>query len=187
MSFTNQNEKVTQLQALEIAREYIENNQEIPNELSRILFPPEKREYELIYWGKESKQEILSNIIPVPLQTDRLFPPNSTYNEGEWINKLIFGENLQILKTLIQMKNEGQLKNEDGTDGVKLIYIDPPFATRKEFKARGEEQIAYADKLSGAAFIEFIRKRLILAKELLAGARPARQRLQVDIICLQSM
>lgn len=90
------------------------------------------------------------------------------YNEGEWINKLIFGENLQILKTLIQMKNEGQLKNEDGTDGVKLIYIDPPFATRKEFKARGEEQIAYADKLSGAAFIEFIRKRLILAKELLA-------------------
>ena len=168
MSFTNQNEKVTQLQALEIAREYIENNQEIPNELSRILFPPEKREYELIYWGKESKQEILSNIIPVPLQTDRLFPPNSTYNEGEWINKLIFGENLQILKTLIQMKNEGQLKNEDGTDGVKLIYIDPPFATRKEFKARGEEQIAYADKLSGAAFIEFIRKRLILAKELLA-------------------
>lgn len=168
MSFTNQNEKAIQLQALEIAREYIENNQEIPNELSRILFPPEKREYELIYWGKESKQEILSNIIPVPLQTDRLFPPNSTYNEGEWINKLIFGENLQILKTLIQMKNEGQLINEDGTDGVKLIYIDPPFATRKEFKARGEEQIAYADKLSGAAFIEFIRKRLILAKELLA-------------------
>lgn len=168
MSFTNQNERATQLQALEIAREYIENNQEIPNELSRILFPPEKREYELIYWGKESKQEILSNIIPVPLQTDRLLPPNSTYNEGEWINKLIFGENLQILKTLIQMKNEGQLKNEDETDGVKLIYIDPPFATRKEFKARGEEQIAYADKLSGAAFIEFIRKRLILAKELLA-------------------
>lgn len=167
MSFTNQNERATQLQALEIAREYIENNQEIPYELSRILFPPEKREYELIYWGKESKQEILSNIIPVPLQTDRLFPPNSTYNEGEWINKLIFGENSQILKTLIQMKNEGQLKNEDGTDGVKLIYIDPPFATRKEFKARGEEQIAYTDKLSGAAFIEFIRKRLILAKELL--------------------
>lgn len=31
----------------------------------------------------------------------------------------------------------------------------------------GEEQVAYADKLSGAAFIEFIRKRLILARELL--------------------
>ena len=168
MNYSKYQEKTVKLRALEMIREYIENDKEIPNDFSRILFPPEKREYELIYWGKESKQEILSNIIPVPLQTDRLFPPNSTYNEGEWINKLIFGENLQILKTLIQMKNEGQLKNEDGTDGVKLIYIDPPFATRKEFKARGEEQIAYADKLSGAAFIEFIRKRLILAKELLA-------------------
>lgn len=168
MILASNKDKAAKLEVLELAREYIENNQDIPNELSRILFPPEKREYELIYWGKESKQEILSNIIPVPLQTDRLFPPNSTYNEGEWINKLIFGENLQILKTLIQMKSEGKLKNQDGTDGVKLIYIDPPFATRKEFKARGEEQVAYADKLSGAAFIEFIRKRLILAKELLA-------------------
>ena len=51
MSYTNQNKKAIQLQALEVAREYIENNQEIPNELSRVLFPPEKREYELTYWG----------------------------------------------------------------------------------------------------------------------------------------
>ncbi|MBR2303461.1 MAG: site-specific DNA-methyltransferase, partial [Clostridia bacterium] len=117
MNYQNNHEKAMKLEALELAREYIENNQEIPADFSRILFPPEKREYELIYWGKESKQEILSNIIPVPLQTDRLFPPNSTYDENKWVNKLIFGENLQILKTLIQMKKEGQLKNEDGTDG----------------------------------------------------------------------
>lgn len=167
MSYTNQNKKAIQLQALEVAREYIENNQEIPNELSRVLFPPEKREYELTYWGKESREQILSQTIPVPLQEDRNFPPNATVNSNEWINKLIFGENLQILKTLIQMKKDGKLKNTDGTDGVRLIYIDPPFATKQEFKVNGEEQVAYADKLSGAAFIEFIRKRLILAKELL--------------------
>ncbi len=167
MSITKQNAKSVQLQALEMAREYIENNQEIPKEISHILFPPEKREYELIYWGKESKEEILSNITPIPLQADRLFPPNSTCNEDEWVNKLIFGENLQILKTLVQMKNDNKLINKDGSNGVKLIYIDPPFATRKEFKAKGDEQIAYADKLSGATFIEFIRKRLILARELL--------------------
>ena len=167
MSYTNQNKKAIQLQALEVAREYIENNQEIPNELSRVLFPPEKREYELTYWGKESREQILSQTIPVPLQEDRIFPPNATVNSNEWINKLIFGENLQILKTLIQMKKDGKLKNTDGTDGVRLIYIDPPFATKQEFKVNGEEQVAYADKLSGAAFIEFIRKRLILAKELL--------------------
>lgn len=167
MSITNQNAKAVQLQALEMAREYIENNQEIPNEISHILFPPEKREYELTYWGKESREQILSETIPVPLQEDRIFPPNAAVNSNEWINKLIFGENQQILKTLIQMKKDGKLKNTDGTDGVRLIYIDPPFATRQEFKVNGEEQVAYADKLSGAAFIEFIRKRLILARELL--------------------
>ena len=169
MSITNQNAKAVQLQALEMAREYIENNQEIPNEISHILFPPEKREYELIYWGKESREQILSETIPVPLQEDRIFPPNATVNSNEWINKLIFGENLQILKTLIQMKKDGKLKNTDGTDGVRLIYIDPPFATKQEFKVNGEEQVAYADKLSGSEFIEFIRKRLILAKELLSN------------------
>lgn len=169
MSITNQNAKAVQLQALEMAREYIENNQEIPNEISHILFPPEKREYELTYWGKESREQILSETIPVPLQEDRIFPPNATVNPNEWINKLIFGENLQILKTLIQMKKDGKLKNTDGTDGVRLIYIDPPFATKQEFKVNGEEQVAYADKLSGSEFIEFIRKRLILAKELLSN------------------
>lgn len=111
----------------------------------------------------------MSETIPVPLQEDRIFPPNATVNSNEWINKLIFGENLQILKTLIQMKKDGKLKNTDGTDGVRLIYIDPPFATKQEFKVNGEEQVAYADKLSGSEFIEFIRKRLILAKELLSN------------------
>lgn len=111
----------------------------------------------------------MSQTIPVPLQEDRIFPPNATVNSNEWINKLIFGENLQILKTLIQMKKDGKLKNTDGTDGVRLIYIDPPFATKQEFKVNGEEQVAYADKLSGSEFIEFIRKRLILAKELLSN------------------
>lgn len=169
MSFTNKNVKATQLQALEIAREYIENNQEIPYELSRILFPPEKREYELTYWGKESREQILSNITPVPLQEDRIFPSNTNIDPKQWVNKLIFGENSQILKTLIQMKKDGKLKNADGSDGVRLIYIDPPFATRQEFKVTGEAQVAYSDKLSGSQFIEFIRKRLILAKELLSN------------------
>lgn len=64
MSYTNQNKKAIQLQALEVAREYIENNQEIPNELSRVLFPPEKREYELTYWGKESENKFCHKPFP---------------------------------------------------------------------------------------------------------------------------
>lgn len=169
MNYSKYQEKTVKLRALEMIREYIENDKEIPNDFSRILFPPEKREYELMYWGKESKEQILSNITPVPLQEDRIFPSNTNINPDQWINKLIFGENSQILKTLIQMKKDGKLKNADGSDGVRLIYIDPPFATRQEFKVTGEDQVAYSDKLSGAQFIEFIRKRLILAKELLSN------------------
>ena len=101
MSSFNEQQKLTKIQALEMAREYIEKGQEIPDDFCRILFPPEKREYELTYWGKESKEQILSNTIAVPLQEDRIFPPNATIDSNEWVNKLIFGENLQILKTLL--------------------------------------------------------------------------------------
>ena len=87
--------------------------------------------------------------------------------EGEWVNKLIFGDNLQALKHLVKLKNEGKLKNADGTDGVKLVYIDPPFATKQDFKGN-QEQKAYTDKVVGAGFIEFVRKRLLLLKELLS-------------------
>ena len=82
MSITNQNAKAVQLQALEIAREYIESNQEIPNEISRILFPPEKREYELTYWGKESREQILCRCkkIEFSLQMQQLILMNGLTN-----------------------------------------------------------------------------------------------------------
>ena len=50
---------------------------------------------------------------------------------------------------------------------VKLIYIDPPFATADDFQNK-EGAKAYTDKKKGAEFVEFLRKRLILAKEILA-------------------
>ncbi len=156
------------LQVLEESKNYVENGQEIPNEFCRILFPPEKREYELMYYGKESSESIISNTMPVPLQEDGIFPIGVKVKKDEWINKLISGQNLQVLKTLLKMKQEGRLKNADGTNGIRLIYIDPPFSTRKDFNAKGDEQKAYSDKLSGATFLEWLRKRLILLKELLS-------------------
>ena len=50
---------------------------------------------------------------------------------------------------------------------VKLIYIDPPFATEGEFNAKDGEK-AYSDKVKGSEFIEFLRERLVLAREILA-------------------
>ena len=46
---------------------------------------------------------------------------------------LIFGDNLQVMKALLEMKKASMLCSADGTPGVRLIYIDPPFATRQEF------------------------------------------------------
>jgi len=50
---------------------------------------------------------------------------------------------------------------------VKLIYIDPPFGTGDEYSVKNG-QTAYSAKKKGAQFIEFLRKRLILLRELLA-------------------
>jgi len=36
---------------------------------------------------------------------------------------------------------------------VRLIYIDPPFATKQEFRAKNGEK-AYQDKIIGAQFLE---------------------------------
>ncbi len=138
----------------------------LPEDYKTVLFDFDtKKEYELIYADKEREEDILADTMAVPLQ------PVKTFRNGEdgngWTNMLIFGDNLQVLKTLLQMKQEGKLKNADGTPGVRLVYIDPPFATRQEFRG-SQDQKAYQDKLAGARFLEFLRKRLVFLRELMS-------------------
>jgi site-specific DNA-methyltransferase (adenine-specific)/adenine-specific DNA-methyltransferase len=140
----------------------LRQGEDLSPEWARILFPPEKREYELVYQGKEREEDIIANALAVPLQKVRTF----SRNDNEWHNKLIFGDNLQVMKHLLKLKRAGALCNADGTAGVRLIYIDPPFATKQDFQG-ADQQKAYQDKISGARFIEFLRKRLILMRELL--------------------
>jgi adenine-specific DNA-methyltransferase len=83
-------------------------------------------------------------------------------------NKLIHADNLSTLKTLL----------DDYSGKVDLIYIDPPFATNGYFKigenrantisSSNEDEIAYSDTLIGAEFLEFLRERLILLRELMS-------------------
>lgn len=141
----------------------LRQGEDISPEWARILFPPEKREYELVYHGKEREEDIRADTMAVPLQPVRTFGKNGK----SWHNMLIFGDNLQVLKSLLELKKAGKLCNADGTPGVRLIYIDPPFATRRDFKG-SDEQRAYQDKIAGAMFLEFLRKRLILMRELLS-------------------
>lgn len=152
---------MTEEQRIEIIG-LLEQGEELSPEWARILFPPEKREYELVYHGKEREEDIIANTLAVPLQPVRTFNTNGV----GWHNKLIFGDNLQVMKSLLEMKKSGELNNADGTAGVRLIYIDPPFATKQDFQG-SQDQKAYQDKVDGARFLEFLRRRLLLIRELL--------------------
>ena len=151
------------LELLAQAQEEVMNGNEVSTEFARVLFPPARKEYELTYYGKEGEQSIISQTFAVPLQENRRFGEST---ESDWLNKIIFGDNLQVLKTLVEMRHRGELKNADGTDGVRLVYIDPPFATKQDFSNKDSK--AYSDKLAGAEFLEWLRKRLILLREVLA-------------------
>ncbi len=145
----------------------LEAGKDIPASFKEVLFPEEekKMEYELVYGIKQREEDILADTWSVPFQPVKQF---GNVKKDERHNQLIFGDNLQALKHLLKLKEQGKLKNEDGTDGVNLIYIDPPFGTGDIYDARSGAP-AYSAKLQGAAFIEFLRKRLIFLRELLAS------------------
>lgn len=144
--------------------ELLEQGEDLPPDYKHLLFPPERQEYELVYASKEREEDILAETMAVPLQPVKTF---GNGGENGWHNMLIFGDNLQALKTLLQWKAEGRLVNPDGSHGVRLVYIDPPFATKQEFRGSQDER-AYQDKVAGARFVEFLRRRLVLLRELLA-------------------
>jgi adenine-specific DNA-methyltransferase len=74
-------------------------------------------------------------------------------------NRLYFGDNLEILAAL--------LLDSEVNGQVRLIYIDPPFSTQSTFYSR-KQLHAYEDVLTGAEYVEFLRERLVLLRELLA-------------------
>lgn len=138
--------------------ELIREGKPIPLSYKTLLFPMEEKiqEIELVYGAKERREDILGDTMSIPFQAVKKF---GNVKEGEWHNKLIFGDNLQALKFM--------LKDPEIRGKVKLIYIDPPFATRQELKGNKDE-LAYADKIAGAEFLEFLRRRLVLIYDLLA-------------------
>lgn len=145
--------------------ELLKKEEKIPEDYKYKLFPTIQKEYELVYAGKMRKEDILSNedgVYPVPLQIDKVF--NAGKNE-EVSNMIVFGDNLQFLKTVYEDKDP--LIKEKIKGKVKFIYIDPPFATESDFSTETGEK-AYSDKVNGAEFIEFLRRRLVVAKEILS-------------------
>ncbi len=121
------------------------------------------KDYRLVYKGKARKEDIIAQTPTAPFQKIRSFNSNNPFDD-DWRNMLIFGDNLLALKTLYEdQRGENRYKTKNK---IKLIYIDPPFATKQDFMKDREK--AYRDKIIGAQFIEFLRKRLILMREILA-------------------
>jgi adenine-specific DNA-methyltransferase len=106
----------------------------------------------LAYEGKRSIQDILEI---EPAATRILWTGTSEQNA----NILYYGDNKRILASLLQ---KPEIRGQ-----VRLIYIDPPFATNSVFQSRSQGD-AYCDLLVGAHYIEFLRERLILLRELLS-------------------
>ncbi|MFH1780420.1 MAG: site-specific DNA-methyltransferase [Candidatus Nealsonbacteria bacterium] len=154
---------------IEFLIDCLKNGKEIPEVYKYALFPTKQKEYELVYAGKMRKEDVLADTEeakPVPLQIEKVFNGKKypLYSK-DWHNLLVFGDNLQILKTFNEDKDpliKGKVKGK-----VKLIYIDPPFATESDFGAKNGQK-AYTDKTKGAEFIEFLRRRLVIARELLS-------------------
>lgn len=120
----------------------------------------------LEYAGKRTKAAILAEgtagIGAAPLQTVRCF---GNAAENDWKNLIVQGDNLQFLKTCY--KNTDPLIKDKVKGKVKLIYIDPPFATKSDFGGKDGEY-SYTDKVDRAHFLETLRERLIYLRELLA-------------------
>ena len=97
-----------------------------------------------------------------------------------WINKLIWGDNKLILSSLVN----GPMREEiEKQGGLKLIYIDPPFAVGADFSynitVNGEdvtkqqsiiEEIAYRDTWGRgiSSYLSMMYERLKLMHQLLA-------------------
>ena len=102
--------------------------------------------YELTWVGKQASKAMASS----PISKIFVADTESSVNHAETKNLLIESDNIDGLKLL----KKNYLKK------IKMIYIDPPYNTGKDF--------VYTDNLKHSDWCSMMYPRLILAKELLA-------------------
>ena len=110
-----------------------------------------------------------------PYESTQYYPAQLRERYGEetngWINKIFWGDNLQVMRHL--------LKEYRGK--VQLIYIDPPFDSRADYKkqikiknktamsdAMSFEEKQYSDIWTNDEYLQFMYERIILIRELLS-------------------
>jgi DNA modification methylase len=110
-----------------------------------------------------------------PFTTTQYYPAQLKEVHGEevegWRNKIYWGDNLQVMSHL--------LKEFRGK--VDLIYIDPPFDSKAEYKKKIKlkgkkyeggtstfEEKQYTDIWTNDEYLQFMYERLVLCRELLS-------------------
>lgn len=186
---------LTESEAKTLAR-CLSEHSEPPADLAAKLFPTVHAKFDfrtlnnariptIEYAGKRPEAAILNEASAFgagsPLQVVRFFQGGKlkksadqmelfareggeTYETG-WKNLIVQGDNLQFLKTCFI--NQDPIIKDKVKGKVKLIYIDPPFATKGDFDG-GDGEDSYSDKIDRAEFIEQLRERLIFMHELLS-------------------
>ena len=100
---------------------------------------------------------------------------------GEWMNRLIYGDNLLAMQALLAGDAQTGLPSLRGK--VDLIYIDPPFDSKADYRTKISlpgtdiqqkptviEQFAYADtwEQGTISYLKMLYPRLLLLRELLS-------------------
>lgn len=146
--------------------------------------------------GRREAQHILERInsdTRIGLQTNELVLPSKDVSglyrgqiprytlNGEWMNRLIYGENLLTMQALLVGDEATGLPSLRGK--VDLIYIDPPFDSKADYRTKINlpgieieqkptmmEQFAYSDTWSEgtASYLKMMYPRLLLMRELLS-------------------
>lgn len=149
----------------------ISNRNRVVNSLSSTKrereLPPS--EFDLSCHCKEDEKRILAETPSAELKEVDSYGKTSLRDDN-WSNRLILGDNLTVLKS---MMNDSSVKGN-----VRLVYIDPPFATGQDYRigtfrsstisSSKSDDVAYTDWLVGAPYIYFLRSRLILLREILS-------------------
>jgi site-specific DNA-methyltransferase (adenine-specific)/adenine-specific DNA-methyltransferase len=106
-----------------------------------------------------------------------------------WKNRLVYGDNLLFMQALLAGDSDTGLPSMRGK--IDLIYIDPPFDSKADYRTKIEipgatldqkptvlEQFAYADTWAGTlgreevkgtlAYLKYLYPRIVLMRELLS-------------------
>lgn len=118
--------------------------------MEEVSLPDADASVELAYQNKASLEDII-RIVPRTFLHIDAKPPYTAQSLTD--NSFVLDDNFFVLNELLAQGRK-----------VTLFYLDPPYGTGFDFQSRDLEH-AYKDIMGQAAYIEFMRRRLILIRE----------------------